>query len=72
MLATDALIPINSFLPVPTRADGLGVELRYPPARSQAPVAFEVYSPDDSSGVYGPDGEEIIIEKAGQFINCYA
>ncbi len=72
MIVTDALMPVNSFLPVPLGVNNrAGEEFRYVPDRSRVPVVFEVYSPDDSSGLYGSDGEEIIMQKTGKFISCY-
>ena len=72
MVVADALMPIDSFLPVPIGADNRpGMEHRYLPARSREPVVFEVYFPAESSCVYGSDGEKVIIQKTGQFIDCY-
>jgi|MTBAKSStandDraft_2_1061841.scaffolds.fasta_scaffold91971_1 hypothetical protein len=72
MVVADALMPIDSFLPVPIGADNRpGMEYRYLPARSREPVVFEVCSPAQSSFVYGSDGQEVITPKRGQFIDCY-
>jgi hypothetical protein len=72
MVAAEALMPIYGLLPVAAGADNrLAMDLRYVPDRSREPVVFTAYSPDELSGVYGSDGEEIVIQRMGRIIDRY-
>ena len=71
MVATTALIPINNLLPIPTRMASPWIEHRHTPNHPREEVVFKVYSPDELVGVYGRDGEEIIVQRTGKFIDAY-
>jgi len=72
MVAAQALMPIHNLLPVAAGMDNrLGTNPSYIPERYREPVAFKVYSPDETSGVYGSDGEEITIQRTGRLIDLY-
>ena len=71
MVAADALMPINNLLPIPARIANPGIEHRHTPNHSREEVVFKVYSPDESVDIYGPDGEKVIVQRTGKFINTY-
>lgn len=71
MVATTALMPINNLLPIPARIVSPWIKHRHTPNHPREEVVFKVYSPDELVGVYGPDGEEIIVQRPGKFINTY-
>lgn len=72
MMVADALMPINSFLPVPIGADEHpGMGYRHLPARSREPVVFELCSPAESFFVYGSDGQEVTMQEKGRYLDRY-
>jgi hypothetical protein len=72
MVVADALMPTHALLPVAAGADNwLSLDLRYVPDRSREPVVFKTYFPDELSGVYGSDGDEIVIQRMGRIIDLY-
>ena len=69
MAVTNALVPIQSFLPSPISINDIGVSLHYSPDRSWEKVRFRVYRPDWGDGIYDPDGGEVVRLKTGQ-VKC--
>ena len=69
---TRALVPINSFIPVPkpTKLDAVSYDLY--PRQYRDQVVFAICVPDESDGNYGPDGRKLIHPKHEKFIDIYA
>jgi hypothetical protein len=67
-----ALVPSNSFLPVPkpTNLDAVFYDLY--PRHYQDQVVFTICVQDESDGNYGPDGRKLINSKHEPFIDIYA
>ena len=72
MEITTALVPFQGFLPSRASIDGFGVEHDKHYHRRQEGIVVGVYSSDDSDGIYGPDGEVVVKQNIGEFINIYA
>ncbi len=71
MAVTNALVPIQSFLPSPISVDDIGVSLHHSPDRSWKEARFRVYRPDWVNDIYDPDGEEVVGLKTGHLIDIY-
>ncbi|MFP3912431.1 MAG: hypothetical protein ACLFUT_10170 [Desulfobacteraceae bacterium] len=71
MVATDALIPIQRFLPLPREDNRFQVTFKDAPEEFQGGWVFES-SPPDPTSLYGPDGTEITLQKTGRLISHYA
>jgi hypothetical protein len=71
MAVTNALVPIQSFLPSPISLDDIGVSLYHSPDRSWEKARFSVYRPDWVNDIYDPDGGEVGRLEIGQLIDIY-
>jgi hypothetical protein len=71
MTITNALVPIETFLPSPISIGDLGVSLNHNPDRSGEEILLRVYTSDGIEDIYGPDGEEIVRLKRGELIDLY-
>ena len=68
---TSALVPANSFIPVPkpTKLDAVFYDLY--PRHYRDQVVFTICVQDESDGNYGPDGRKLINPKYEEFIDIY-
>jgi hypothetical protein len=72
MTATDALVPIHEFLPLPISRDMRPwTLLQHPPEGSSGRLLYETYTPEVPIAAYGPDGKEITFQKTGKVIDYY-
>ena len=71
MAVTNALVPIQTFLPSPISFNNIGFGLYHSPDQSWKEAGFRVYRPDWGNSIYDPDGEEAVRLKTGQLIDIY-
>ena len=69
--AITALIPIQSATPTITRINRAGVSLDLYLKQNRNGVVYTMSPPDDSEGIYGPDGRKIENHKNPWFIDAY-
>lgn len=69
---TKALVPAQSFSPVPKPAGTNAVSYDLYPREYRDHVVFAVCVPVESDGNYGPDGRKLINPDYAKFINIYA
>ena len=72
MTTSNALIPVESFLP--SRSDSVGQWLDHYPNSDQSrkDALIQTFTPVWGEGNYGPDGEEVMKTTTGDIIDIYA
>ena len=71
MDSTKALVPTQSFVPLPTYVNHGGDRLELFLRQYTVEVAFTVHGEVESDGIYGPDGRESVNPAKAEFIDTY-
>ena len=72
MTTSNALVPVESFLPSRSDIVGQWVDYYPNPDRSRKDALIQIFSPDWGKGNYGPDGGEVMKATTGDIIDIYA
>ena len=72
MAATNALIPIQTFLPSLAGGGSGQLELGHRREKPFQGNPVRVYHPHKKPGIYGPDGREVRKDSTGNLLDLYA
>ena len=72
MTTSNALIPVESFLPSRSDIVDQWLDHYHSPDRSRKDALLQIYTPDWGEGNYGPDGEEVMKTSTGEILDFYA
>lgn len=71
-MTSNALIPVESVLPVCSGVSGRALDHFGNPNRSGKDALLRIFTAEWRSGNYGPNGEEVLKTEGGALIDIYA